>query len=333
MDSLVTLFGRENISPRNRWRSYLTSGGIHAGVIALLLAIPFVRWSRMPATPPEPFERVVLLEPPHITFRAPKILPHATPPPAVTAARHLSLPPMIHQPAPGLVAKLSLPPAPAIVPERQTSLPEIAEMKVLPAPKPIVKEAKPAPERTIKIGGFGDPNGVRPSTDPSKSPVMVATLGGFDAPKGSGHAGANGFGGASIQETAFGDGASHGGHGGEGLSGQGVQVGGFGQQSAKPGTSARQAAAPPISPVVILYKPKPEYTAEAAQLHLEGEAALEVIFAASGTVRVVRVVRGLGHGLDQEAERAASEIRFRPAMRGGTAIDTTATVRIRFELT
>jgi TonB family protein len=85
--------------------------------------------------------------------------------------------------------------------------------------------------------------------------------------------------------------------------------------------------------VVILYKPKPAYTAEAAHLHLEGEAALEVVFSASGRVRVVRVVHGLGHGLDQEAERAAMEIRFRPATRGGNPVDTTAMVRILFQLT
>ena len=37
---------------------------------------------------------------------------------------------------------------------------------------------------------------------------------------------------------------------------------------------------------------------------------MQVIFAASGEVKVERVVQGLGYGLDSSAEAAAREIRF-----------------------
>jgi TonB family protein len=219
--------------------------------------------------------------------------------------------------------------------------------------------------RAAKIGGFGDPNGVPSQKDNLKSPVMMARLGGFNMPQGAGNSGGNGRSGASFQKTAFGSGGFGGGQGrargGSAAGGTGVAVGGFGgggtgtgtgvgsgaagtpgalkvggfseQQAARNQPAQTQSAAPTTSPVVILYKPKPTYTAEAVQLHLEGEAALEVVFSASGRVRVVRVVHGLGHGLDQEAERAAMEIRFRPATRGGNAVDTTAMVRILFQLT
>ena len=45
---------------------------------------------------------------------------------------------------------------------------------------------------------------------------------------------------------------------------------------------------------------------------IEGEVLLQVVFAASGEVRVERVVQGLGYGLDATAESAAHQIRFRP---------------------
>jgi len=47
---------------------------------------------------------------------------------------------------------------------------------------------------------------------------------------------------------------------------------------------------------------------------------------------VVRVVKGLGHGLDEAAVRAAQQIRFKPASRGGNAVDFPATVHIVFQL-
>ena len=82
----------------------------------------------------------------------------------------------------------------------------------------------------------------------------------------------------------------------------------------------------------ILDKPRPEYSAEARLLQIEGEVVLEVLFTASGQIRVLRVLRGLGHGLDESATRAAMAIRFRPAMEHGKPMDTVATVRIDFQL-
>ena len=60
--------------------------------------------------------------------------------------------------------------------------------------------------------------------------------------------------------------------------------------------------------------------------------ALEVVFTTSGQVHVVRVIRGLGHGLDQQAIRATEQMKFRPAMREGQTVDSTAVVHIIFEL-
>jgi len=49
-------------------------------------------------------------------------------------------------------------------------------------------------------------------------------------------------------------------------------------------------------------------------------------------VVVQGVMRGLGHGLDEEARRVAQQIRFRPATRNGQAVDATTTITITFQL-
>jgi TonB family protein len=49
-------------------------------------------------------------------------------------------------------------------------------------------------------------------------------------------------------------------------------------------------------------------------------------------VEVSRVVSGLGHGLDEAAEQAARQMKFKPAKRDGQAVDFPARVRIEFRL-
>ena len=85
-------------------------------------------------------------------------------------------------------------------------------------------------------------------------------------------------------------------------------------------------------PLVILDKPRPVYTEEARRLAIEGEVLIEVVFSASGQVQVVRVVKGLGHGLDEAAMSAAQQIRFEPALQNGQRVDVPATVHIVFQL-
>jgi TonB family protein len=114
-----------------------------------------------------------------------------------------------------------------------------------------------------------------------------------------------------------------------------VQSGGFGSVEMAPAAKSapKQAEkAPAIQPVVILSKPSPAYTDEARKLRIEGEVLVEVIFRASGQVQAVRVVKGLGHGLDEAALHAAEQIRFKPALQEGQAVDFPAVAHIVFQL-
>jgi TonB family protein len=90
--------------------------------------------------------------------------------------------------------------------------------------------------------------------------------------------------------------------------------------------------AAPLQPLVILDKPNPVYSEEARRLAIEGEVLIEVVFSASGQVRIVRLAKGLGHGLDEAATSAAQQIRFEPALQNGQPVDVPATVHILFQL-
>ena len=118
--------------------------------------------------------------------------------------------------------------------------------------------------------------------------------------------------------------------------GNGIQKSGFGDTQAVSVAQLRPKqtddSAGKTIPAEVLSKPTPAYTTEARNLRIEGEVVLEVVFEASGKLRVVRVVQGLGHGLDESAMRAAEQIHFKPAQRDGKPADYTATVHIVFQL-
>jgi TonB family protein len=113
-----------------------------------------------------------------------------------------------------------------------------------------------------------------------------------------------------------------------------VKRGGFGSGEAV-AAQPRQRTRPvekPDTPVAIVSKPKPVYTEQARELRIEGEVVLEVTFPASGRLRVLRVLGGLGYGLDEAAIEAAEKIEFEPARRGGRPVDHTATLRVVVQL-
>jgi TonB family protein len=186
----------------------------------------------------------------------------------------------------------------------------------------------------VQTGGFGDPNGLK-GTGKQGAKLYAAQAGSFDLPAGPGQG--NGSGGAkgikgTVASADFGSGIATGSKG-DGRSG-GISTGGFGaEQVVHGGPKLAQADSGPATiPVEITYKPQPAYTNEALSLKLEGEVLLEVMFTADGTLHVNRVVRGLGHGLDEAAVAAANKMRFKPALRMGQPIDSTAVVHVLFQL-
>jgi len=193
-----------------------------------------------------------------------------------------------------------------------------------------------APIQKVQTGGFGDPNGLK-GTGKESAHLTAAKLGSFELPQGAGTG--NGTGGANgikgtVASAGFGNGIAQPGQGDGRSNGRGVATGGFGtQEVAKGGPDARAVeTGPAATSVEVTFKPNPVYTDEARQLKLQGEVLLEVMFGANGQLRVNRVVRGLGHGLDEAAAAAANKMRFKPAMRSGVPVDSTAVVHVVFQL-
>src|SRR6266702_605599 len=193
-----------------------------------------------------------------------------------------------------------------------------------------------APIQKVQTGGFGDPNGL-PGEGKQGAKLTAAKLGSFDLPEGAGTG--NGTGGAkgikgTIASAGFGNGIAQPGQGDGRRSGQGVQASGFAAQqvASNAGRHTQDDGGAASSQVEIIFKPKPVYTEEARKLQLEGEVLLEVSFGANGEMHVNRVVHGLGHGLDEAAVAAANKIKFKPAQRNGSSVDSTAVVHVMFQL-
>ncbi len=189
-----------------------------------------------------------------------------------------------------------------------------------------------APVQKVQTGGFGDPDGLKGQGKQGAHLVTTQT-GSFDMPSGPGNG--NGTGGAKgaqgvIASAGFGSGIAqndnHTNH-------AAVSTSGFGSQEiSHAATKTVQADTAGTSQVEVTSKPRPVYTEEARALKLEGEVLLEVLFGAGGQPHVNRVVRGLGHGLDEAAVAAANKMQFKPAMRNGSPVDSTAIVHVVFQL-
>jgi periplasmic protein TonB len=83
----------------------------------------------------------------------------------------------------------------------------------------------------------------------------------------------------------------------------------------------------------VLFKPRPEYTAEAIKLHIEGTVSVRLRVSSSGAVQVLGVTSDLGHGLGDSAIRAVQATRFQPATdASGNPVDWEGIVNVAFQL-
>lgn len=341
--SQETLF---SLLPRTRtpWTEFVFSTGTQALVIALLA------WVRLfhPAvfSPPEHTYHVigVVSTPPPVNHQPQPVTQLKPVVVAQLDVNALRLP----APQPKAVVKVEDDPVPtvSITPKKLDPLP-IAINSAPVIPKQGVKtnvfsegsSATPTIARApsqVQTGGFGDPNGIPAKGNPGKA-VNIAALGSFDLPSGpgsgNGTAGSKGVPGVVVSSgfgngTAIPDSRPR-------ASAATVQSSGFASADVPAPPTVHSHATEAVARVVpaeIISKPTPAYTQEAKSLRIEGEVLLEVVLEASGSLRVTRVVRGLGHGLDDNAVKAAEQIHFKPAIRDGQPTDSTVVLHIIFQL-
>ncbi len=304
---MSVLFDDARLSTRSpgRWTTGLWLSVVAHAIVVVILIVAPIRASETPSTP-RMRSRLVFTMP---------------------ATQLVKLPP-----APLVVPRVPAPPPPrpvrevvkAEVPKPVPVTPIVAKA-IVPAPSPIVPTAVPV-ERPIEKPVPVPETGLFERTNATRTSQAAAavTTGGFgstattrDAANTSGAVTTGGFnsGARAPRATASGE----------------VQTSGFDQRASA--SAQPSVAAKPIDrPVEIVFKPTPEYTDEARSARIEGTVSLELEFTATGDVRVVRVVRGLGHGLDEAAQRAALRIRFKPAQSDDRPVDSRATVHITFRL-
>jgi TonB family protein len=337
--NIVSMFAGLPSAPKRR-KAFTASFVVQAVGLALLLHLGLIHPAAI--VHQQQYVYISLAPPPPVNHAAQRI------PPNVLAAS---------KPKPAERTEVArLEPQKVAVPARKPDVPEVKPQAVRPAFPTVAAERpspKPSPQvktgnfstgssatptavldaRMVQTGGFGDPNGV-PAGNNTSGRVNISALGSFDLPQGPGFG--NGTGGsrgvrAVVTSAGFGNGVGTG--TGRGNRGGAIKPAGF-SDSEPVKQVARRDEAPKADalPVQIISKPTPSYTADARAAGVEGEVLLEVVFGASGRLRVLRVVRGLGHGLDESAVRAAEQIRYKPATRGGAPIDATATLHIVFQM-
>ncbi len=87
-----------------------------------------------------------------------------------------------------------------------------------------------------------------------------------------------------------------------------------------------------ITAPAIVREVKPDYTEEGRRRNLEGDVVLEIVVRSDGAVGNVKLLQGLGGGLDQRAIEAVRQWRFSPARRYGTPVDVIVEVAMEFKL-
>jgi TonB family protein len=333
--------------PEGRSAPFVTSATVNVIIVSLMI---YIGMTAKHVIQQHKFEQTELIfpttPPPPPKFKTP-------PPPKLPEPPKPKLEMKFEQP------KINMPKIekPALKPlemEAKLNTPQIKAAKpaiiLAPQPKAALTAAMPAQNNTVKPSTkpvhLGETFGVTPNPNASR-PATVAAIGnpygGMQGPAVAPHGvvGSTGIGNglkSGSNAGTVGKVAQAGIPGGTGTATTGYVTGGkvasagiVNQVASVPALpqSAREVAPTNLE---VLSKPAVQYTPEARQMKVQGDVILRVTFTASGQVLIKSVVHGLGHGLDEEARRVASQIRFRPATRNGQAVDLTTNITITFQL-
>jgi protein TonB len=162
-----------------------------------------------------------------------------------------------------------------------------------------------------KYNVYGDPNSKY--TGLSNGPGRGGGIGTGD---GTGQGSGTGTGAGSGSGSGYGSGSGSGNGDGDGRGG--------------PPSAPKPAAV--TQPLKITYKQKAAYTDAARTNGVQGTVTLRVTFLASGGIGSITTIKGLPHGLTEQAIAAARAMKFQPEMVGGQARTTTRPVTFSFNI-
>lgn len=184
----------------------------------------------------------------------------------------------------------------------------------LPPPleaKPRVVEPPPAPLEAKTLPPVMAPVVTAPADTRDREGVMAKA----EQPEPSAGPGAGG-GVGTGRGTGLGEGEGSGIGDGSG--------GGTGGGPYRPGSG--------VDPPRLLREVRAEYSDAARRANLEGVVVLEIVVRRDGSVGDVRVLKGLGLNLNEQAVKAVRQWRFAPARMKGTPVDVVVEVDVEFRL-
>jgi TonB family protein len=329
--------------PEGRAASFITSFAVNMCILALVLVIGMFTKHVIQRH----YEMTMLIAP---TTPPPQVKPKVPPPPKLPPPPEM---PKVQLDTPKITMPKPKPEPKPVQMEAKVNLPEIKQAKPniieQPQPKAALTAAMPAQNNSVKPSTapvhLGQTFGVTPNPYATK-PATVASIGnpygGMQGPAVAPHGvvGSAGIGNglkSGSNSGVVGKVASAGIPGAANGSPNGAsygKVGSAGIPTQQVAAVAQPAAVvqPATTSLEVLSKPPVIYTQEARQQKIQGDVVLRCTFTAAGQVIVQGVVRGLGYGLDEEARRVASQIKFRPATKNGQAVDLTTNITISFQL-
>jgi len=225
---------------------------------------------------------------------------------------------------------------------KQPQPPPKAQLKgtsKLASPVVVRKVTKPEPVKRVETPPPPPPD-IAPKPDPPPppppAPAPPAPAPPVVAPVVSAPADANDRAGVPTATTATAPSNGPGAGGGTGT-GTGTGAGPGNGAGIGEGSTAGTGGGPyrpgsGITPPSILREVKPVYTEEGRRRGLQGDVVMEVVVRSDGTIGNVRVLQGLGSGLDQRAIDAVRQWRFNPARRYGTPVDVMVEIAVEFRL-
>lgn len=192
-------------------------------------------------------------------------------------------------------------------PAAKGRLPKIALKQFVP-PTEVIRNEHPklAIEPTI----VAPPDAVLPNVNMANIGDPLAKLGPPSNGMGSGGGIGNGHGGG----IGSGDGAGLGPGSGRGFGGGVFRAGG--------GVSSPQ----------VVTKVDPEYSEEARKAKYSGTVLLQLIVNVDGRATNIKVMKGVGLGLDEKAVEAVQKWTFIPGKKNGSPVPVYATVEVNFRL-
>ncbi|PWU05879.1 MAG: hypothetical protein C5B51_13410 [Terriglobia bacterium] len=87
-----------------------------------------------------------------------------------------------------------------------------------------------------------------------------------------------------------------------------------------------------VTAPVVLSKVQPQYSDEAKLAKYQGTVAVAVEIGTDGSPQSMKVIRGLGLGLEEQAMKAIGQWKFQPGTKGGQPVPVIATIEVNFRL-